>query len=67
MATKPKNLTFFRTYVQTVHFKNKQKFKNNLCIMYQTQQPGENINARNGITKALPYRKEEMKMQPTGA
>lgn len=33
--------------------------------MYQTQQLGENINAVNGITKALPYTKEEMKMQPT--
>lgn len=35
--------------------------------MYQTQQLGENINAINGITKALPYTKEEMKMQPTGS
>lgn len=33
--------------------------------MYQTQQLGENINAVNGITKALPYTKEEMKTQPT--
>lgn len=38
-----------------------------MCIMYQTQQLGENINAINGITKALPYTKEEMKMQPTGS
>lgn len=29
-------------------------------------QPGENINAINGITKALPYTKE-MKTQPTGS
>lgn len=28
---------------------------------------GENINAIYGITKALPYTKEEMKMQPTGS
>lgn len=35
--------------------------------MYQTQQLGENINAINGITKALPYTEEEMKMQPTGS
>lgn len=31
------------------------------------QQLGENIKAINGITKALPYTKEEMKMQPTGS
>lgn len=35
--------------------------------MNQTEQLGENNNAINGITKALPYTKEEMKMQPTGS
>lgn len=34
--------------------------------MYRTQQLGENINAINGITKALPYTKE-MRTQPTGS
>lgn len=34
--------------------------------MYQTQL-GEDINAIYGITKALPYTKEETQMQPTGS
>lgn len=54
----------YRLYILKRNNKNARTI---LCIMYQTQQLGENINAINGITKALPYTKEEMKMQPTGS
>lgn len=69
MATMPKELKHFQDICTdcTSRKQLNKKCKNNLCIMYQTQQLGENINAINGITKALPYTKEEMKMQPTGS
>lgn len=69
MATMPKELKHFQDICTdcTSQKQLNEKCKNNLCIMYQTQQLGENINAINGITKALPYTKEEMKMQPTGS
>lgn len=67
VATMPMELKHFQDICTDCTFLKTNKNERTICALCIKLNNWVDINAINGITKALPYTKEEMKTQPTGS